>query len=242
MIQISNIEKKYKKKEVLRGLSAEFQNGITCILGPNGAGKTTMLRILAGIEERDNGQVTYLDQNKQIKHEKDWKIGYLPQTFGLIKEYTLEEHMRYFALLKEIPKEAIEYEVDRVLKLLNLYGEKKTKCRKLSGGMVRRAGIAQTILGSPDFILLDEPTTGLDPEERIRFHKVIKEISSNCIVLLSTHIIEDVDNLDSNVVVMNRGKFIYRGTNKGLEDLGITNGGKESKDGYMALINNEVDA
>jgi len=150
----------------------------------------------------------YNKQEHEIERKKV-KIGYLPQNFGLIKDYTVYEHMELFACLKGLPKTEWNENVDYVLNLLNLSDIKDVKCRALSGGMVRRIGIAQAILGNPDVIIFDEPTTGLDPEERIRFQNIILQIKKQSCVIIATHLIEDVMEICDNVMVLAKGDILF---------------------------------
>lgn len=159
-LEICNIEKKFKKNEVLKKMSCTLESGVYAILAPNGAGKTTLMRCIADIYTY-NGEILF--NGKNIKKQKI-KIGYLPQQFGLFPELTVYQMMEYFCNLKKISKKDRKAAIDSCLKQVNLYDKKDEKNRKLSGGMVRRVGIAQAILGKPDVILLDEPTAGLDPE------------------------------------------------------------------------------
>lgn len=198
MIEIINLTKKYGKKEILKNISLSFDKDTYGLLGPNGAGKTTLIRILAGILPYNSGTITYSDS----------KIGYLPQKFGCFPEFTLYEQLEYFSYLKELPKNTHKTEINRVLELTNLEEYAKIKCSKLSGGMIRRTGIAQALLGNPNLLLLDEPTVGLDPEERIHFHNTIQNLHGKSTILLSTHIVEDVKSLCKNIIIMDKGTII----------------------------------
>ena len=175
-LEICNIEKKFKKNEVLKKLSCTLESGVYAILAPNGVGKTTLMRCIADIYTY-NGEILF--NGKNIKKQKI-KIGYLPQQFGLFPELTVYQMMEYFCNLKKISKKDRKAAIDSCLKQVNLYDKKDEKNRKLSGGMVRRVGIAQAILGEPDVILLDEPTAGLDPEERMRFKNIINNLTKCC--------------------------------------------------------------
>ena len=206
MIKIDALYKRYRKKQVLNSISCKFNFGCTGLLGPNGSGKTTMIKILSGVEKYNSGNILFY--NNEIERKKV-KIGYLPQNFGLIKDYTVYEHMELFACLKGLPKTEWNKNVDYVLNLLNLSDIKNVKCRALSGGMVRRIGIAQAILGNPDVIIFDEPTTGLDPEERIRFQNIILQIKKHSCVIIATHLIEDVMEICDNVMVLAKGDILF---------------------------------
>lgn len=207
-LEICNIEKKFKKNEVLKKLSCTLESGVYAILAPNGVGKTTLMRCIADIYTY-NGEILF--NGKNIKKQKI-KIGYLPQQFGLFPELTVYQMMEYFCNLKKISKKDRKAAIDSCLKQVNLYDKKDEKNRKLSGGMVRRVGIAQAILGEPDVILLDEPTAGLDPEERMRFKNIINNLTGNSIVLISTHIVEDVEACCESVLIASDGKIKKQGT------------------------------
>lgn len=211
MIVVKNLSKRYGKKYVLNQIDFEVENQVIGLLGPNGAGKTTLLRILAGLIESDNAEVSITNSRGENANLRNYEIGYLPQNFGLIKNYTLYEHMQYFACMKDIPKHRWKMEIRRVLEMVNLEAVSDIKCGKLSGGMMRRAGIAQAFLGEPQLILLDEPTTGLDPEERLRFQNAINSIKGKCPIIISTHIINDVNNVCSDLMVLNSGNLLYMG-------------------------------
>lgn len=209
MIKIDALYKKYRKKQVLNSISCKFNVGCTGLLGPNGSGKTTMIKILSGVEKYNSGNILFYNKQEHEIERKKVKIGYLPQNFGLIKDYTVYEHMELFACLKGLHKTEWNKNVDYVLNLLNLSDIKNVKCRALSGGMVRRIGIAQAILGNPDVIIFDEPTTGLDPEERIRFQNIILQIKKHSCVIIATHLIEDVMEICDNVMVLAKGDILF---------------------------------
>lgn len=218
-LEINNLKKNYGKKCVLDGITFKTDEQVIGLLGPNGAGKTTLLKILAGLLPCTAGEILFeKNSGKRVKPEKV-RIGYLPQHFGLIKNYTLYEHMEYFACIKGMKKAEWGKEIDHILDMVHLGEMKHTKCGKLSGGMVRRAGIAQAFLGNPDIVLLDEPTTGLDPEERIRFQNLVSHFGRKCIVLVSTHILDDVARICNELLVMDKGNLLYRGKTSGLISL-----------------------
>lgn len=234
MVEIKNLEKQYKGKCALDHISFVLDKQIVGLLGPNGAGKTTLMRILSGVEKETRGTVIYKKHDGKICALHEYQMGYLPQNFGLIKNYTLYEHMQYFACLKGIDKTCWKSEIEKVLSLVCLNSMAGVKCKKLSGGMVRRAGIAQALLGEPQLILFDEPTVGLDPEERMRFHDIIKNLKCDCTVMISTHIIEDIDKMCSDVIVMKEGKMLYYGKTEGLKLRGIDSYLNLLKGDYMA--------
>lgn len=219
MLKIKDLYKNYGKKCVLNGVTLETEHQVLGVLGPNGAGKTTLMKIIAGLLKSTNGEVLYEDNAGECKTLEKVKIGYLPQTFGLIKNYTLYEHLEYFACIRGMKKEEWEKEIDQILDMVHLGEMKNVKCGKLSGGMIRRAGIAQAFLGNPDIVLLDEPTTGLDPEERIRFHNLITYFEKKCNIIISTHILSDITRVCEELLVIDKGSLLYHGETSGLLSL-----------------------
>lgn len=208
MLKINNVTKKFKKKIVLDHISLEFDNKIYGLLGPNGSGKTTLFRIMTHLISISQGEI----ENDNIN------IGYLPQKFGVLGELSVYEMMYYFASLKHIDKSLRNKEIEHVLKLVNLNEEKDKKCSQLSGGMLRRLGIAQAIMGKPDLVLLDEPTVGLDPEERLHFKSIIRKLKGQFPIILSTHIVEDVESLCENIIILNKGHILFDNTVEQLEN------------------------
>lgn len=207
MLRIEDVSKNFRKKQVLKGVSCEFQNGVYGLLGPNGAGKTTLFRCILNLYPYQGTISLDAEEDGEIP-----LIGYLPQKMGVFPNLTVEEQLQYFANLKEIRKEDVADEIDRVLQLTNLSEVRKVKGRKLSGGMVRRVGIAQALLNHPSLIIFDEPTTGLDPEERMRFKNLLREIGKESIVLLSTHIVEDVEAVCDRILILKDGCLAAKGT------------------------------
>lgn len=207
MLRIEKLTKNFRKKQVLKDVSCELENGVYGILGPNGAGKTTLFRCVLNM---------YPYQGEIVLGSGDAHanpvIGYLPQKMGVFPNLTVEEQLQYFANLKEIPKANCEAEINRVLELTNLTDVRTVKGRKLSGGMVRRVGIAQALLNHPTLLIFDEPTTGLDPEERMRFKNMLREVGKESIVLLSTHIVEDVEAVCDRILILKEGCVAAYGT------------------------------
>ena len=212
MLEIKNLTKSFGKKEVLTDFNYCFNNGIYGILAPNGAGKTTLLRCITQIYKEGEKSVFYnndlLVKNKEFNHI----IGYLPQQFGLFKNLSVFDALILLANFKGIDKKSSFYNIKDFLEIVNLNSEEKKKVGALSGGMLRRLGIASALLGDPKIILLDEPTAGLDPEERIRFKNIISSISKNKTVILSTHIVEDVEALCDEIIIMKKGKLVTSGS------------------------------
>lgn len=212
MLELKGVSKKFRKKQVLNNIDFKFEKGIYGILGPNGAGKTTLIRCITQLYNLDAGNILYND--KPIAENKNFNdnIGYLPQKFGLFKELTVFEMLSAMAALKNISKDAVEQEVKRCITLVNLDEKINAKVKTLSGGMIRRMGIAQAILGNPEIIIFDEPTSGLDPEERLRFKNIVSKLKGEHIIIISTHIVEDVEALCDFVVIMNSGQIIKSGS------------------------------
>ena len=199
---LKNCTKSFKKTKALNDFSCEFKHGIYGLLGPNGSGKTTMMRCICGLLSPEKGSIECDCEN----------IGYLPQQFGAMKSLTVYETMRYFATLKKIPKSNQDNEIRYCIDLVNLSDKIKNKVGSLSGGMVRRLGIAQAIMGNPEIVLFDEPTAGLDPKERIRIRNFISEIAEDKIVLISTHVVSDIEFIAKEIILLNQGKLVSHDT------------------------------
>lgn len=210
-IVLKNITKKYKNKEVLSHLNFEFDNKIYAFIGHNGSGKSTLMRIITGLIEPTQGEVIFYQNDKIIDYKKV-KFGYLSQEFNAFKEFTVYEQLEYFAIMKKINKKVYSNEIKKVLVEVNLWENKDVKCKKLSGGMIRRLGIAQTLLGSPDIIILDEPVVGLDPDERMRFMEIIKSIQLDIPIIFSTHIIDDISSLSPEIIFLKNGQIKFNGS------------------------------
>lgn len=210
-IVLKNITKKYKNKEVLSHLNFEFDNKIYAFIGHNGSGKSTLMRIITGLIEPTQGEVIFYQNDKIIDYKKV-KFGYLSQEFNAFKEFTVYEQLEYFAIMKKINKKVYSNEIKKVLMEVNLWENKDVKCKNLSGGMIRRLGIAQTLLGSPDIIILDEPVVGLDPDERMRFMEIIKSIQLDIPIIFSTHIIDDISSLSPEIILFKNGQIKFNGS------------------------------
>jgi ABC-2 type transport system ATP-binding protein len=213
-LEIQNLKKNFRKKSVLNGINCSLDSGVYAILGPNGAGKTTLMRCIAGLYSY-HGDILLAGKNTR---KSAIQIGYLPQEFNLFPELTVYQMMEYFCNLKGIPKRKRKETIEDCLKKVNLLEQINISNRKLSGGMIRRVGIAQAILGEPDIILLDEPTAGLDPEERMRFKNIINNLCNDNIILISTHIVEDVEACCDHIIVMKQGRIIQNGKIQEIQD------------------------
>lgn len=217
-IVLKNITKKYKNKEVLSHLNFEFDNKIYAFIGHNGSGKSTLMRIITGLIEPTQGEVLFYQNDKIIDYKKV-KFGYLSQEFNAFKEFTAYEQLEYFAIMKKINKKVYSNEIKKVLVEVNLWENKDVKCKNLSGGMIRRLGIAQTLLGSPDVIILDEPVVGLDPDERMRFMEIIKSIQLDIPIIFSTHIIDDISSMSPKIIFFKNGRIKFNGSSSQFIDI-----------------------
>lgn len=206
MIQIKNLSKKFKSHTVLNDITINFENKTYGLLGENGAGKTTLIRCITGMYSKYKGNIEISGKDK-----KNNLVGYLPQNFGAFKELTVNDMMLFMANQKGLSSKTASSDIASALELVNLSDKTKTKIGKLSGGMLRRFGIAQALLGDPETIIFDEPTAGLDPEERLRFKNIVEKIKKGKTIILSTHIVEDVDVLCDEIAIMKDGKIIECG-------------------------------
>lgn len=214
IVKVSNISKKYHGREVLDDVSISITKGVWGLLGKNGAGKTTFLRILAGTLMSDAGEVFWEEMDSSQKKYERGMIGYLPQEITFYEGMTVYEMLEYFCILSKIDRKKMKQEILEKLRMVNLNSKKSTKIKELSGGMKRRLGIAQALLGNPPVLLLDEPMVGLDPEERINIRNILYEIGRERIVIVSTHIIEDVQIICDGIGILNSGKLLFSGNKK----------------------------
>lgn len=212
-LSINNLSKTYANGVVaLDDVSLDIPTGLFGLLGPNGAGKSTLMRTIATLQEPDSGEITFEGINVlRQKSEVKKVLGYLPQDFGFYPRDTGYNLMDHFTLLKGVKdKRERKTKVEELLKRVNLWNERKQKLGTYSNGMRQRFGIAQALLGNPKLIIVDEPTAGLDPEERVRFHNLLSEIGENVVVILSTHIVDDVSDLCTNMAIIDQGRIILK--------------------------------
>ena len=209
-LEVSGITKYYRKKKALDRVTFSLGNGIYGVLGVNGAGKSTLINILVTALEATEGRILY-DGTNIAEDLTGWLsvLGYMPQTLNFYRNYTVEEFLRYVAALKRIRIHR-DNRIRNLLGYVNLYEDRGKKIGALSGGMLRRVGIAQALLNDPKILILDEPTAGLDPKERIRFRNLISGIADNRIILLATHIVEDIEYIADEVLFLHNGKLIAK--------------------------------
>jgi len=222
-VEVVGAERRFGRTVALAGASLELEPGITGLLGPNGAGKTTLMRMLATVLAPDAGRVRIFGLDPGVASERlaiRRRLGYMPQEPGFHRHFTAFEFVDYVAILKELTERRSRHaEVRRVLDVVGLADVSQRKVRALSGGMRRRVALAQAFLGDPDFLVLDEPTAGLDPEQRLRFRELVSELAHGRIVLLSTHQTEDVAALCRHVVVLDGGSTRFSGTPRELAEV-----------------------
>lgn len=216
---IDRVSKHYQSKIAVDRISLRLQKGVYGLLGENGAGKTTLMRMVCGILKPTSGSISF--DNMDVSTE-DYRaaLGYLPQDFGYYPEFTGTDFLFYMAALKGLAKSQAKGRISELLKLVSLENDGKRKIKTYSGGMKQRLGIAQALLNDPKLLVLDEPTAGLDPKERVRFRNLIEELGKASIVLLSTHIVSDIEHIADTVLMMKNGQMIYQGRwEEGQEDL-----------------------
>jgi ABC-2 type transport system ATP-binding protein len=209
-LKIDRLTKQYKNKIAVDRLSFTLRQGVTGLLGANGAGKTTLMRMLCGILTPSSGEITY--DGVSVTEESYRNIlGYLPQEFGYYPEFTGQDFLVYLGALKGLERRAAHTRADELLSLVGLSQVGRKKIKTYSGGMKQRLGIAQALINRPEVLILDEPTAGLDPKERVRFRNLIEAMGKNSIVLLSTHIISDIENIADRVIMMKSGQIVWSG-------------------------------
>ncbi len=216
-LKLHDVSKEFAGIRAVNSVTYAMEKGVYGLLGINGAGKTTLMRMLCTIIQTTTGEITW--NGKNIFHMgaayRD-VLGYLPQDFGYYPDLSIYDYMMYIASIKGIRQVAAREKIEQLLGQVALLKYKKRKMKNLSGGMVRRVGIAQAMLNDPQILVLDEPTAGLDPNERIRFRNLISELAEDRLVLLSTHIVSDVEYIANEIMLMKDGRFFYTGTSEGL--------------------------
>lgn len=215
---IDRLTKQYENKIAVDRVSLQLTNGVYGLLGANGAGKTTFMRMLCGILKPTSGTVTF-DGMDVSSEEYRAELGYLPQDFGYYPDFNGMDFLLYMASLKGLTKTEAKRKSKKLLELVSLSDVAKKKIATYSGGMKQRLGIAQALLNDPKIIILDEPTAGLDPKERVRFRNLIKELGTESIVLLSTHIVSDIEHIADTVLMMKAGQIVFIGSADEIDDL-----------------------
>lgn len=218
-LELDNVTKRFGGFTAVDHISLTLQNGVYGLLGVNGAGKTTLMRMLCTLLKPTSGSIFY-NGGDILKMDGEYRrqLGYLPQEFGFYPEFSVRDYLRYIAAIKGLRPAAAKRKVNELLEQVGLAKAADQKMKRLSGGMKRRAGIAQAMLNDPRILILDEPTAGLDPNERIRFRNLISELAEERFVLLSTHIVSDIEYIANEILLMRNGKLIHRGTVEELTD------------------------
>lgn len=210
MLTLNNVSKRFGKFTAVEDISLDMDNGLYALLAPNGAGKTTIIKMITTLLNPTEGKILYDGVNiKTMGAGYRELLGYLPQDFGYYKNNTPKQYLSYLSALKGVPKKEAEEKIDYLLELVGLAENADKKMKKFSGGMIQRVGIAQAMLNDPKILILDEPTAGLDPKERVRFRNIISVLSKDRIVILSTHIVSDIESI-ANQVILIRDKHIYK--------------------------------
>lgn len=239
-IRLADVSQGYGRRLILSHIDLELAEGqVLGLLGPNGAGKTTLLRTLATILPPQKGQILYngvpVDTKSVIELRRH--VGYLPQSFGADPSMRVSDFVRYAAWMRGVPSSERNSAVDRALTLVDLVDQRRSRMKTLSGGMRQRAGIAWAIVGNPGLVLLDEPTVGLDPRQRLQFRKIVSSLN-DCVVVLSTHLIDDIDAICDRVAVLHSGVMKFVGTTQELSTMGSSElpGDSAIERAYMNLM------
>ena len=233
-LRIEHLTKKYGEKVALRDFTYTFTPGIYGILGANGAGKSTLMNLITDNVKRNEGQILW-DGTDVLKLGKDFraKLGYMPQQQGMYNDFSTRAFLRYMAQIKEIPKKQAREQIEELLDVVNLREDAHKKVGGFSGGMRQRVLLAQALLGDPKILILDEPTAGLDPRERLRLRQYISDLAQDRIVFLTTHIVSDIESIANDVLLMKQGELVRHGAP---EVLIASCGGKDLEDVYMAYL------
>jgi ABC-type multidrug transport system ATPase subunit len=241
-VEIDDVTRRFGRTQAVAGVTLETGPGVFGLLGPNGAGKTTLLRMMATVIQPSSGRMRLLGRDPGgygPRREIRRRLGYLPQNLGYYPGFTVTEFVEYFALLKEVPPGRARQAAAAAIERVDLGGRAGAKLRTLSGGMLRRAGIAQAIVNDPELLLLDEPTAGLDPEQRVTFRVLLRDLGARATVIVSTHLVEDVGAACSEVALLAAGKIVFQGKPDELaargEDAGAV-GDAPLERGYSAVL------
>jgi ABC-2 type transport system ATP-binding protein len=240
-VELTAVTRRFGRTTAVAGVDLRAGPGVLGLLGPNGAGKTSLLRMMATVVPSSSGRIVLLDQDPAAYRQRQEirrRLGYLPQNLGYYPGFTVQEFVEYFALLKEVPAARVRKAVTAAIERVDLGDRTRARLRTLSGGMLRRAGIAQAIVNGPELLLLDEPTAGLDPEQRVAFRGLLRELGQHATVVVSTHLVEDVGAACGQVAVMDRGKLVFTGTPAALTQRGDRDGVGDAplERGYTAVL------
>jgi ABC-2 type transport system ATP-binding protein len=240
-VEITGLTLRFGRTTAVAGVDLRAGRGVFGLLGPNGAGKTSLLRMIATAVPPTSGQLRLLGRDPRShgpRREIRRRLGYLPQNLGYYPGFTVLEFVEYFALLKEMPWAQIRPAVAAAVEMVELGGKTQAKLRTLSGGELRRAGIAQAIVNKPELLLLDEPTAGLDPEQRVAFRALLRDLGRSATVIVSTHLVEDVGAACEQVALMDQGRIVFRGAPADLSARGDGHGSGDSplERGYSAVL------
>lgn len=220
MLELRNLKKNYGNKEALKGASVKFDKGIYGLLGPNGAGKSTMMNIITDVLEATDGEVLYNDISiKKLGGKYRKMIAYLPQRVGFYPDFTAKQTLEYFSMLRGVDKKVLQERIEYSLKAVNLIDSVNAKVGTFSGGMKQRLGIATALVSDPEILIFDEPTVGLDPKERIKFRNTISALAKEKTIILSTHIVSDVESIADYIVLLKNGEIIGNGTKEEIINL-----------------------
>jgi ABC-2 type transport system ATP-binding protein len=240
-VEITGLTRRFGRTTAVAGVSLATGPGVFGLLGPNGAGKTSLLRMMATVIPPTSGTLQLLGRDPGQygpRREIRRRLGYLPQSLGYYPGFTVVEFVEYFALLKDMPAARVPAAVATAVERVELGGKAKAKLRTLSGGMLRRVGIAQAIVNEPQLLLLDEPTAGLDPEQRVAFRALLRELGQRATVMVSTHLVEDVGAACTEVALMDEGRIVFQGTPAELtaRGEGHSTGDAPMERGYSAVL------
>jgi ABC-type multidrug transport system ATPase subunit len=242
-VEMTELTLRFGRTLAVAGADLQVGPGVLGLLGPNGAGKTSLLRVMATATPPTSGNLRLLNRDPasySARQEIRTRLGYLPQTPGFYPGFTVTESVEYFALLKGVPAARVRSAVTAAIEQVDLGRRAKSRLRSLSGGMLRRAGIAQAIVNQPELLLLDEPTAGLDLEQRIAFRALIRRLGENATIVVSTHLVEDIAAACDQVAVMDNGSIVYVGTSPDLASQAHQDQGQDGdgplERGYTAVL------
>jgi ABC-2 type transport system ATP-binding protein len=240
-VEIAGLTRRFGRTMAVAGVDLQAGRGVFGLLGPNGAGKTSLLRMMATAVQPTSGTLRLLGHDPGRygpRREIRRRLGYLPQSLGYYPGFTVAEFVEYFALLKEVPAARIPAAVAAAIERVQLADRSKSRLRTLSGGMLRRVGVAQAIVNEPELLLLDEPTAGLDPEQRVTFRALLRGLGQRATVIVSTHLVEDIGAACSEVALMDAGKVVFQGTPDDLTARGEGHGTGDAplERGYSAVL------